>query len=135
MYIEYVSNARFHKKGINGNEFNIPFGAPCISKENIIFFENRPICFITSQLAYDYFSRNDDGQGIKRGELVSKIISTLSNKKDGKYQNRWDKLWEDEYCHKFRRKEHSDHWLWNFDFYNAEIEDLQYILNKISEVK
>lgn len=133
--MEYIIYSRFREKGMKGCCFNLPYGTICNSKENIIFYNNQPICFITSQIAYGYFSRNDDGQGLKRGKLVNKIMSTLSNKKDGKYQNRWDKLWEDEYCHKFRRKEHSNHWLWSFDFYNAEIEDLQYILDKISEVK
>lgn len=133
--MEYIIYSRFREKGVKGCCLNLPYGTICNSKENIIFYNNQPICFITSQIAYDYFSRNDDGQGLKRGKLVNKIMSTLSNKKDGKYQNRWDKLWEDEYCHKFRRKEHGDHWLWSFDFYNAEIEDLQYILDKISEVK
>lgn len=133
--MEYIIHSRFREKGMKGCCFNLPHGTICNSKENIIFHNNQPICFTTSQIAYDYFSRNDDGRGLERGKLVNKILSTLSNKKDGKYQDRWDKLWEDEYCHKFRRKEHGDHWLWSFDFYNAEIEDLQYILDKISEVK
>lgn len=133
--MEYIIHSRFRGKGMKGCCFNLSYGTICNSKENIIFYNNQPICFTTSQIAYDYFSRNDDGRGLERGKLVNKILSTLSNKKDGKHQNRWDKLWEDEYCHKFRRKEHGDHWLWSFDFYNAEIEDLQYILDKISEVK
>lgn len=133
--MEYIVHSRFQGKGIKGHNFNLPFGTICTCKENIIFYDNHPVCFITSQDAYDYFSRNDDDRGLERGKLVDKVLSTLSNKKDGKYQARWDKLWEDEYCHKFRRKEHVDHWLWNFDFYDAEIEDLQYILDKISEVK
>lgn len=130
----YITNRRFKKKCLCG-KVNIPYGEHLFCKDNLIFLQNSPICFATSQDAYDYFSRNDDGQGLERGKLVNKILSTLSNKKDGKYQDRWDKLWEDEYCHKFRRKEHGDHWLWSFDFYNAEIKDLQYILDKISEVK
>lgn len=131
----YVVKKRFHVKSMENQTLNLPYGTICDSKENIISYNNRPICFTTSQIAYDYFSRNDDDKGLERGKLVNKILSTLSNKKDGKYQDRWDKLWEDECCHKFRRKEHGDHWLWSFDFYNAEIEDLQYILDKISEVK
>ena len=76
------------------------------------------------------FARNDDGNGIVRGELTQKIIKVLA-KRDNNYQKRWDKIWSDMSLLKFKRDEFDDYWLWNHEFYNAKIEDLKYIYNKI----
>ena len=46
-------------------------------------------------------------------------------------QAKWDKIWEDKYLDKFRSKQFSDYWIWNIDFYEATIEDLEYILARI----
>lgn len=130
----YIVNKRFKKKCICG-EVNIPYGTPCELRGYIIYHNHRPLCYATSQDAYDYFSNNEDGQGLKRGELVHEIQRCLA-KHDDKHQDRWDVIWDDEAkLGKYRREDHPDFWLWNFDFYNAPIEDLEYILNKIKEVK
>lgn len=130
----YIVNKRFKKKCICG-EVNIPYGTPCELRGYIIYHNHRPLCYATSQDAYDYFSNNEDGQGLKRGELVHEIKRRLA-KRDDKHQARWDKLWENEdRIGKFRQKEHGNHWLWGFKFYNAPIVDLEFILNIIKEVK
>ena len=91
------------------------------------------MCYITSQNAYDYFANNDDKCGIQRGNLIQLIITKLS-KYDDNYQKRWDKIWDDIKLRKFKRNDIEDnYWLWNFDFYNASIKDLEYIWNKIKE--
>ena len=89
-------------------------------------FDGKPICFTTSENAHQYFARNDDGQGVERGKLMQSIQRKLA-KRDGAYQGRWDKVWEDKICAKYRRKEYDDFWLWNHEFFNAGIEDLKYI--------
>jgi hypothetical protein len=96
----------------------------------MITYDNKPVCVLTSQNAHEYFARNDDEQGVFRGKLTSAIVAKLS-KRDGEHQKRWDKVWEDTRCHKYKRPEHADHWLWNHDFFNAPIEDLVYIANLI----
>lgn len=88
--------------------------------------QNKPLCGITSQNAYDFFSQNDDGMGLERGDLVGRILSKLQ-KRDAGYQARWNKVWGDSRCQKYKRPEHEDHWIWNFDFYNGPVEDLRYI--------
>lgn len=126
----YITNKRFKGKCLCG-EINLPYGTPCDLKENIIYYQGKPICFVSSQNAYDYFSNNFDFRGLERGKLVEKIQKILQ-KRDDKYQYRWNKLWDDKKANEFRRQEIEDYWLWNFNFYNAKIEDLEYILNKIS---
>ena len=53
---------------------------------------------------------------------------------ENKYQQRWDKVWADKLCQKYKRRDHADHWLWNNDFYSAPIDDLRYIAALIREV-
>ena len=94
---------------------------------------NKVICGVTSQNAYDFFSQNDDGKGRERGDLVSFILIRLE-KKDAERQSRWDKVWNDPLCQKYKRPEHEDHWIWNFDFYNAPVEDLRHISKLIGGI-
>ena len=80
------------------------------------------------QDAFNYFSQNDDGNGLERGRLTQAIIKRLDRKEhDPTYQDRWDKVWSDPVCQKYKRSDFADHWLWNYDFYNAPLLDLQYI--------
>lgn len=131
--MKYITTKRFKKNCLSG-EVNIAYNTECECIDGIIFYKRMPLCYTTSQNAYDYFSCNDDGCGLERGSLVNEIKARLA-KRDSKHQDRWDKMWEDGKICKLRRQEIPDHWIWSYDFYNASIEDLKYILNKIKEVK
>ena len=95
--------------------------------------DGRPVCYDHSQQAYDYFSINNDGQGLARGSLVAEIRARLA-KKDRRYQARWDKLWADAGANLLRSRAHQDHWIWGYAFYTAPVEELQRILRLIKEV-
>ena len=127
--MEYVCFRRFKGNAICG-EVNIPKASLLYIDNDYLIYNADVICVNSSQNCYEYFSRNDDGNGIKRGELTQKIIKKLA-KRDGKYQERWDKIWSDMSLLKFKRKEFDDYWLWNHEFYNASIKELEYIYNKI----
>lgn len=123
------------RKIIDFLSISIPCGSPCSYINGIIYWNNIPICFDTSQVAYDYFSINCDGCGLKRGELVHNIKNELA-KIDDKHQARWDRLWDNETeLAKFRRADSPEHWIWNYDFYNAKIADLEHIYDLIKEVE
>lgn len=111
-------------------EVNIPAFSLCEEKDDIIYYEDRPICYVKSENAHRFFTNNDDGQGVERGKLIKRIINKLA-KKDSEYQNRWDKIWLDEKCQKYKKEEYADYWLWNHNFYIADIESLEYILSLI----
>lgn len=123
--MEYIINTRFKSKTMSGY-VNLPYGTICETREQMIYYKDKPLCYVTSQNAYDYFSQNDDNQGLKRGKLVKNIIKVLS-KQDENYQNRWNRLWNSSFALRFKRKEREDFWVWNYDFYNASIEDLEKI--------
>lgn len=124
--MRYIVTRRFRGKAICG-EVNLPYGTICEEHDGILVLEDgRRLCAVTSQNAYDYFSRDDDGNGQERGKLVQDIRSTLE-RMDAKYQARWDRLWADEGANKLRSTEHEDYWLWSFAFYNADVNELRRI--------
>ena len=131
--MDYICFNRFKQNALCG-EVNIRYGAKLDEANNVISYCGNPICYIKSQNAYDYFARNDDGKGLERGKLTAEIIKLLNNRKDGKYQDRWDRIWGDLSLLKYKRPEHDDYWLWNCDFFNASIEELNRIKSMILEV-
>ena len=73
-----------------------------------------------------------DGQGRERGALVTAILARLQPQNPGDAcQARWDKVWGDALCQRYRRPEHEDHWIWSYDFYNAPTVDLWHIARLI----
>ena len=124
--MRYIVTRRFRGKAICG-AVNLPYGTTCETQDGyLILDDGRRLCTVTSQNAYDYFSRDDDGMGRERGTLVHDIRRTLE-RRDAKYQSRWDRLWADEGANKLRRTEHEDYWLWSFAFYNADVNELRRI--------
>ena len=128
--MRYIVTRRFHRNAICG-PVNLPYGTTCEEHDGILVLEDgRKLCANTSQNAYDYFSRDDDGHGLERGKLVEEITSRME-KRDAKHQARWDALWADEVANRLRRKDSPDFWIWSFDFYNADISDLRHIADLI----
>ena len=127
--MEYINYKRFKEKAICG-DVNIPALTVFQSEGGMIYHEGKPLCVVTSANAHKFFARNDDGCGVQRGKLITKINKMLTKKDDG-YQTRWDAVWEDAVCNQYRRIEHQDHWLWNHAFYNASIERLEYIVSVV----
>ena len=120
--MNYVVHNRFQGEAICG-KVDLPVMTVCESTKGYIHDDKRVYCYDHSENAYQHFARNDDGKGLERGNLTQRIIAHL---KDAP-QEIWDKVWEDSLCQKYKRPEYSDYWLWNHDFYNAEIDELRYI--------
>ena len=129
----YVARKRARFKS-GGKKVNIPWGTVLEEQGGFLIYQGKRLCTVTSQNAYDYFSIDDDGRGLERGGLVDAIKTRLA-KRDGSYQARWDKVWSALVCQRYRRADHDDFWLWNHDFYNAPMEDLQSIAKLIEAVR
>ena len=130
--MKYLITRRFKTKAICG-EVNLAYGTECFSQGNVIYRQDKqPLCLITSENAHMYFTVNDDGLAKERRHLIEDIAKLLSDKK---MEKRWDVVWNDLTCRKYKRKEFTDFWLWNHDFYGASLDDLQYIKKILMEVK
>ncbi len=126
--VKYIAHRRFKDVALCGN-VNIPAGTEVELDHGILVWKDRPICKVTSESAHQYFACNEDGCGMLRGKLTQAIQNTLAkgDSNDAKHQERWDKVWNDPACKKFRRKEYKDYWLWNHDFFEANIMELRHI--------
>ena len=100
--MKYVVHRRFKDKAICG-EVNLPAMTMCEEANGYIFHGDKLLCVVTQA-----------------------IQNTLA-KRDANYQNRWDKVWEDPTCQPYKRIEYADFWLWNHDFFNADIDTLRHI--------
>lgn len=125
----YVARKRARFKS-NGKYVNLPWGTVLEADKDFIYYKGVRLCAVTSQNAYDYFSIDDDGQGVRRGQLVTAIEAGL-NPREAEYQVRWDKVWGAPACWRYRHPEHEDRWIWNWAFYNAPIADLESIARLI----
>ena len=125
MSIPYIVRRRARFLSICG-PVNLPYGTEVSSDGAFLTVNGEKLCSITSQNAYDFFSRNDDGHGLERGKLVKDIRRTLE-RRDAKHQARWDKLWADAGANRLRRADHKDFWVWNHNFYNADVNELRRI--------
>lgn len=129
--MKYIAHRRFKGKALNG-DVNIPALSELEDYEGILIWKDKAVCFDRSRNAHEFFARDDDGQGMHRGRLTQAIEKRLrlydeQRKKDPDHDERWDRVWHDAVCKPYRKTEHADHWLWNHDFYNASIADLEYI--------
>ena len=150
----YLVTRRFKAKTMSGI-VNLPYGTECELQGETIYHGGKPLCLVTSENAHNYFSRNDDGQGERRGELVREIMGRLKtpevrHKPDPEYPlaeyymtakesakreaarkaraEAWGRVWDAPAIRKYKRVEFADYWLFNHSFYNAPVEDLEYIL-------
>lgn len=127
--MQFVIYKRFKDDALCG-PVNLKATLPCWESEGIIFYEGKPLCFAASENALCHFARDDDGKGLLRGKLISEIKHKIA-KRDGDYQKRWNRIWADPICLRFKRKEFDDFWIWNKAFYDAEIADLEHIARLI----
>jgi len=133
----YIVHKRL-KKDTSLWSVNIPAMTICECRDGVIYHNGKQLCAERSRIAHQHFAAHDDGNGMLRGQLTQAIQKELEkNMGEPINQERWDKVWDDTVCQKYKREEYDDHWLWNHAFYTAEIEDLQYIARLVGakEVK
>ena len=127
--MNYIVHTRFKGNALCG-EVNLPAMTECTLEESTICYEGHLLCYVKSDNAHKHFARNDDGNGMERGKLTQAIQQRLA-KRDAQHQARWDKVWEDSACQKYKRTDHADFWLWSHEFFNAPIEDLRHIADLV----
>lgn len=131
--MRYIAIKEFNNIGIDGN-FNISIGEELICENRMIKYKNKAVCMCTSENAHEYFMRNDDGNGMERGDLINNIFALLNTEDEALCKARWEAVEADEICQKYRKDNTPGTWLWNHDFYNADIADLEYIDEMIEAV-
>lgn len=123
--MKYIVHKPFEGTALCG-KICLPVTTELESKNGILYRDGDAICAACCENAHQFFARNDDGHGMERGRLTQAIQRQLS-KRDKGYQDRWDKVWSYPVCRPFKRSDYNDYWLWNHDFFNADIDALRSI--------
>ncbi len=127
--MKYIAHRRFKKDAIRG-PVNIPAMTELECEDGIIIYRNGIVCYEDCETSHQFFTRNDDGCGMERGRLTQAIMKTLAQtngRDDKEHQERWDRVWNDPACRPYKRADDDEYWLWNHDFFNADIEVLRHI--------
>ena len=118
----YIAFKGFKKKSISGNT-DIKKGESLEEKNKMLYYNKKPICFTTSENGHNFFARNNDGNGLLRGELTQQILQAMPTLED----ETLDKMFEDNICMKYKRGASEEDWHWNNEFYEASILELRHI--------
>ena len=129
--MQYIVHTDFNGKAICG-EVTLSAGTKCTEINGTIYHNARAVCRIGSNTAYKHFARNNDGNGLKRGELIKTIKDTLAINDEHTYE-RWHRVFNCPVCKQFDRNPNGDTWEWSLAFYNASIATLEHMANKVTD--
>jgi hypothetical protein len=134
--MQYITTNRYKGNGIGGH-FNLSYSTLIEEKDGVLYHDNRPICVARSLNGKKHFAINEDGQGLKRGELTYFIA----------YSNR-QKEHSDGHIFRFSEEEIEmlikdyPQWirqttpiLFSDDFFTAKVEDLQELADRLGGIK
>lgn len=129
--MEYIIHTDFNGKAICG-EVSLSAGTECTEINGTIYYNARAVCHVGSHTAYKHFARNNDGNGLKRGELIKTIKDTLAINDEHAYE-RWHRVMNCPVCKQFDSNPNGDAWEWSLAFYNASIATLEHMANKVTD--
>jgi hypothetical protein len=127
--MKYIVAKRFRRKAIDGN-FNIPYGTEVDVHDGFLWYDGKKVCTDHSCVMREYFVKNEDGLGLKRHKIAHDIINAMlmhEGETQEEWQKRWDILWNDNICNKYRKDNSETTFLWSIEFYNAPLLDLYHI--------
>lgn len=129
--MKYITIKRYKRTDLGDRKaVNLPYGTDVEERGGVLYHGDTALCNDHSAVMREYFARNDDGRGLERGKLSQAIVKRLELQKGEtpeERSKRWAAVWDDALCLKYRKKAQADFFLWSIEFYNAPIEDLQYI--------
>jgi hypothetical protein len=126
--MQYITHHRMKGIVATGERMNIPYGSTFETVGDFIATADaKAICYTTSELAYEFFARNDDGRGLERGQLTHAIAYKPRERysAEGRRQRFTDQEIEilETRWGKFLRSD-TDVIRFNHDFFNAEVDEL-----------
>ena len=130
--MKYICHKKFDKMTVCGEHMTFKKNAQLEVIGKFIAYGKKAICATTSEDAYMFFARNDDGKGIERGKLTYAIAYAKRhpNKDNGfRFTPSEIEMLETEYGQYLRKD--TDTIIFNHDFFNADIEDLREIAKRL----
>lgn len=131
--MEYITCVKFDYRNKFGKWSQLPRGAKVEEIDGLIALGEIPLCYNKTKVAYHYFSRNNDSHGFERWRLCQKITRNL-DRIDNKSAKRWQAIYASDKAWNLREDVNSVFWTWGFEFYNAEISELQEVWDLIKNI-
>ena len=126
--MQYICYKRFKGKTLSQDHANIPYGTKFETAGDFLCDNGKPMMATTSYNCHKHFSRNDDGQGLRRGKLAYAIAFAPRGKSY--------RFSEDEIAMLTREYQRflkpTETILFNDDFFKAEIADLEELAKKLN---
>lgn len=121
--MRYIVHHRLKEKLLCGY-VNLPYGTVLTRKDNyFLYYYNEKICTVTSQIAKEHISRDDDGRGLDRGRLTYAIAFKSTNNPGFKFTDKQREIIIKKYSHFIR--DDCDYIIFNDKFFDADVEDLE----------
>ena len=130
--MEYICHRRYQKIGASGIMYSFRQGALLETIGRYIAYKNGAVCATCSEDAYMYFARNDDGKGLKRGRLTYEIAYAPRHPNmDNGF--RFTPAEMETLINNYGRflRYDCDTIVFNKEFFNAEIEELEEIKREV----
>lgn len=130
--MKYICHKKFNQKSACGEYITFKQNAILETIGRFIAYGQKAICTTTSENAYKYFARNDDGHGLERGNLTHAIAYAKRhpNKDNGfRFTPSEIEMLETEYGQYLRKD--TDTIIFNHDFFNADIDVLREIAKRL----
>lgn len=127
--MKYICYKRFRGKILSKTIVNIPYGTEFESSGNFLYdHDGKYMMATTSFNCHQHFSRNDDGQGLRRGKLAYAIAFAPRGKSYRFSEDEIAMLTRD--YQRFLKP--TDMILFNNDFFNAEVSELEELAKKLN---
>ena len=132
--MQYITHTKFKGTSLDGKGVLISRGKRLERKDDILYFENHPICIYRSECAKMHFSKDDDKHGLERGDLTRKIAYSDNRVNVNGWISRFSEEQAEILCsdkwNKFLRKGH-DVILFDDNFFDADLEELKELLSEL----
>lgn len=132
--MRYVVHHRYKDAGMCGEVLNLPYGTEltCGEDGRIRTMDGKEICYATSENAKIHFSRDDDGEGLRRGQMTHAIAydSRERHGADGRLQRFTDE--ELDVLHRdYERwlRQDVSTVIFNQDFFDADVAEIEVLFN------
>jgi len=129
--MRYIVHRRYRGPAADGQRVNLPYGTELETIGSFIATpEGKGICFVHSDVAQRYFSRNDDGRGLERGALTYAIAFGNRGGTGPRFTDSEIKMLDQRWGRWLRQDVETV--IFNDAFFAAQPEDLQRLADALS---
>lgn len=133
--MKYICHRKYNKIGACNELYNIEVGQTFFTIGKYIADDSKAICHIASEDAFKYFAKDDDGQGLERGRLTYEIAyaDRHPNSNNG---FRFTEAERDMLVEQYGQyiKDNTEYLRFNYDFFNADVNIIKEIANKLGVI-